>query len=95
MKLKKQLKKKTKTIDKLTDLLWRYEKQLTEKVRKFFRSLSYCQVIGQMSSKDTFGRSFPIRSNHFLERKSGRMDCPGSVGGISEVGANNEFEFRN
>jgi len=31
MKLKKQLKKKTKTIDKLTDLLWRYDKQLTEK----------------------------------------------------------------
>ena len=41
IKLKKRLKKKTETIDKLTDLLSRYDKQLIEKVRKFFRSLSH------------------------------------------------------
>ena len=51
IKFKKQLKKKCTTIDKLTDLLSRYDKQLTEKVRKFIRSLSpRWWVISQMSS---------------------------------------------
>ena len=60
MKFKKQLKKQTKTIDKLTDLLSRYDKQLTKKVRIFFWSLS-----GQMSSKVTqFYRRPVIRTNH-------------------------------
>ena len=51
IKLKKKLKEKTETIDKLTDLLSRYDKQLIEKVRKFFRSLSHwSDVINDDSS---------------------------------------------